>query len=126
MSAQVRKIVLKVSIMCSKCEVCVMSTIAKFDGITSMALDKEKSTVTIVGIVDVVLIVKALRKAKKPAEIVTVGEPDKPDSGKKPDAEKKKPDAEKKPDPYKDLPPHCKACTYVVYDDYQSNQCIIS
>ncbi|XP_074558151.1 heavy metal-associated isoprenylated plant protein 43-like [Curcuma longa] len=112
-----KKIVLKVSIMCNKCKVCVMSIIAKFDGITSMALDLEKSTVTVVGAVDAVLIVKALRKAKKPAEIVTVGEPDKPDE-KKPD--EKKPDD----DPCKNLPPYCKACTYVVYDDYQP-LCII-
>ncbi|XP_074557484.1 heavy metal-associated isoprenylated plant protein 43-like [Curcuma longa] len=118
-----KKIVLKVSIMCNKCKVCVMRVVAKFDGITSMALDLEKSTVTIVGVVDAVLIVKALRKAKKPAEIVTVGEPDKPPE-KKP--EEKKPD-EKKPDdkdPCKNLPPCCKACTYVVYDDYQP-LCII-
>ncbi|XP_074586825.1 heavy metal-associated isoprenylated plant protein 2-like [Curcuma longa] len=119
-----KKIVLKVCIMCNKCAVCVMSTIAKFDGITSMALDAEKSTVTIVGTVDAVLIVKALRKAKKPAEIVTVGQPDKPADDKKPDAGKK-PDAVMKPEPCKDLPQQCKACTYVVYDDYQPNQCII-
>ncbi|KAG6485069.1 heavy metal-associated isoprenylated plant protein 43-like [Zingiber officinale] len=114
-----KKIVLKVSIMCKKCKVCVMSIIAKFDGITSMTLDLEKSTVTIVGAVDAVLIVKALRKAKKPAEIVTVGEPDKPPE-KKP--EEKKPDDK---NPCKNLPPCCKACTYyVVYDDYQP-LCII-
>lgn len=103
-----QKIVLKVSIMCNKCKVCVMRTVAKFDGVTSVALDVEKSTVTIVGDVDAVLIVKALRKAKKQAEIVTVGQPD------------------KKPEANKNLPRCCRACTYVVYDDYQPNLCIIS
>ncbi|XP_074587792.1 heavy metal-associated isoprenylated plant protein 2-like [Curcuma longa] len=115
-----KKIVLKVIIMCDKCKVCVMRTIAKFDGVTSVALDVEKSTVTIVGTVDAVLIVKALRKAKKPAEIVTLEKPEKKDE-KKP--EKKD---EKKPESCKDLPPCCRACTYVVYDDYQPNLCIIT
>ncbi|KAG6533913.1 hypothetical protein ZIOFF_007791 [Zingiber officinale] len=125
MRSFLQKIVLKVSIMCNKCAVCVMSIIAKFDGITSMVLDKDKSTVTIVGTVDAVLIVKALRKAKKLAEIVTVGQPDKPADDKKPGTGKKPDDAEKKPELCKDLPPYCKACTYVVYDDYQPNLCII-
>ncbi|XP_074586803.1 heavy metal-associated isoprenylated plant protein 2-like [Curcuma longa] len=108
-----KKIVLKVIITCEKCKVCVMRTVAKFDGVTSVALDVEKSTVTIVGTVDAVLIVKALRKAKKPAEIVTVGKPD----------EKKDEEKEKS---CKDLPPCCRACTYAVYDDYQPNLCIIT
>ncbi|XP_042424071.1 heavy metal-associated isoprenylated plant protein 43-like [Zingiber officinale] len=120
-----KKIVLKVSIMCNKCAVYVMSTIAKFDGITSVVLDKDKSTVTIVGTVDAVLVVKALRKAKKLAEIVTVGQPDKPADDKKPSTGKKPDDAEEKPELCKDLPPYCKVCTYVVYDDYQPNLCII-
>ncbi|XP_042415088.1 heavy metal-associated isoprenylated plant protein 2-like [Zingiber officinale] len=107
-----KKIVLKVIIMCNKCKVSVMRTVVKFDGVTSVALDVEKSTVTIVGTVDAVLIVKALRKAKKQAEIVTVEKPDKKD--------------EKKSESSKDLPPCCGACAYVVHDDYQPNLCIIT
>ncbi|WOL18401.1 hypothetical protein Cni_G27196 [Canna indica] len=105
----VKKIVLKVNILCSKCKICVMTTISKFDGITSVALDAEKSTATIVGEVDAVLIVKALRKVKKGAEIVSVGKPD-----------KKKEEEEKKKEEYCKLPPCCNACRAYVgwHDDY--------
>ncbi|CAL9126612.1 unnamed protein product [Musa textilis] len=105
-----KKIVLKVSILCSKCKVCILTTISKFDGIVSIAVDVEKSTVTIVGVVDAVLIVKALRKAKKPAEIVSVGEPD-----------KKK---EEKKDPCK-LLPCCNACRPVILWQDEPNICTI-
>lgn len=83
-----------------------------------MAVDVEKSTVTIVGVVDAVLIVKALRKAKKPAEIVSVGEPDKKDDKK----EEKKDD--KKEDPCK-LPPCCNACRPVMIWQDEPNICTI-
>ncbi|CAL9747693.1 unnamed protein product [Musa acuminata subsp. burmannicoides] len=109
-----KKIVLKVSILCSKCKVCILTTISKFEGIVSMAVDVEKSTVTIVGVVDAVLIVKALRKAKKPAEIVSVGEPDKKKEEKKDD----------KKDPCK-LPPCCNACRPVMIWQDEPNICTI-
>ncbi|URE40457.1 Heavy-metal-associated domain [Musa troglodytarum] len=102
-----KKIVLKVSIMCGKCKSCIMTTISKFHGVVSITMDAEKSTATVVGDVDAVLIVKALRKKKRPAEVVSVGEPDK---------EKKE---EKKPEPSKPLPSCCTACKAVVvwYDE---------
>ncbi|THU44651.1 hypothetical protein C4D60_Mb02t09620 [Musa balbisiana] len=68
------KIVLKVCIMCNKCKICIMTTIARFEGVVSIALDAERNTVTIVGNVDATLIVKALRKARKTVDIVSVGE----------------------------------------------------
>ncbi|CAL9201261.1 unnamed protein product [Musa hybrid cultivar] len=71
---RLQKIVLKVCIMCNKCKICIMTTIAHFEGVVSIALDAEKNTVTIVGNVDATLIVKALRKARKTADIVSVGE----------------------------------------------------
>ncbi|WOL11773.1 hypothetical protein Cni_G20537 [Canna indica] len=43
-------------------------------GVQSIAVDVDKGTVTIVGDVDAVLVVKALRKAKRPALIASVGE----------------------------------------------------
>ncbi|KAJ8498317.1 hypothetical protein OPV22_008869 [Ensete ventricosum] len=111
-----KKIVLKVSVMCTKCKICIMTTISKFGGIVSIAMDVEKSTVTIVGAVDAVGVVKALRKAKKPAEIVSVGEPDKKD-------EKK--DEKKKPEDCK-LPPCCNDCrTTIVWLD-EPSVCTIS
>ncbi|RZR87636.1 hypothetical protein BHM03_00015091 [Ensete ventricosum] len=82
--------------------------------IVSMAVDVEKSTVTIVGVVDAVRIVKALRKAKKPAEIESVGEPDKK-------ADKKD---DKKDDPCK-LPPCCNACKPVIIWQEEPNACTI-
>ncbi|RWW78303.1 hypothetical protein BHE74_00013476, partial [Ensete ventricosum] len=42
--------------------------------VVSIAVDAERNTVTIVGNVDATLIVKALRKAKKAVDIVSVGE----------------------------------------------------
>ncbi|CAD5191634.1 unnamed protein product [Musa acuminata subsp. malaccensis] len=108
-----KKIVLKVSVMCTKCKICIMTIISKFDGIVSIAMDVEKSTVTIVGEVDAVGVVKALRKAKKPAEIVSVGDPDKKEEDKK------------KPEDCK-LPPCCNTCrTAVVWLD-EPSACTIS
>ncbi|URE40459.1 Heavy-metal-associated domain [Musa troglodytarum] len=108
-----KKIVLKVSIMCGKCKSCIMTTISKFHGVVSITMDAEKSTATVVGDVDAVLIVKALRKKKRPAEVVSVGEPDK---------EKKE---EKKPEPSKPLPSCCTACKAVVVWYDEPNPCSI-
>lgn len=58
-------------------------------GIKSLAYDDEKSTLTVVGEVDVVEIVAALRKAKHPAEVVSV-------TDEKAEAEKKKKEDEAK------------------------------
>ncbi|CAL9126410.1 unnamed protein product [Musa textilis] len=66
-------------------------------------MDAEKSTVTVVGDVDVVLVVKALRKAKRPVAVVSVGEPDK----------EKKEEADK-PEESKPLPACCSTCNSVV------------
>ncbi|RLN22616.1 late cornified envelope-like proline-rich protein 1 [Panicum miliaceum] len=62
------KIVLKVAITCKKCKTCVLGISSKIKGIKSLTYDDEKSTLTVVGEVDVVEIVAALRKAKHPAE----------------------------------------------------------
>ena len=85
-------------------------------GITSIALDVEKSTVTIIGEVDAVLIVKELRKAGKMVEIESVG-PHKKD-------DKKDEKKECKP-----LPPCCSACKTVAHGNIvwyeDSNACTI-
>ncbi|KAJ8498315.1 hypothetical protein OPV22_008867 [Ensete ventricosum] len=112
--ADMKKIVLKVSVMCTKCKIGIMTIISKFDGIVSIAMDVEKSTVTIVGAVDAVGVVKALRKAKKLAEIVSVGEPD-----------KKEEEEEKKPEDC-NMPPCCNACrSNIVWLD-EPSACTIS
>ena len=60
-------------------------------GIKSLTYDDEKSTLTVVGEVDVVEIVAALRKAKHPAEVVSVT-----DEKKEAEEKKKKEEEEKK------------------------------
>ncbi|CAL9079545.1 unnamed protein product [Musa textilis] len=94
--------------MCNKCKICIMTTIAQFEGVVSIALDAERNTVTIVGNVDATLIVKALRKAKKTVDIVKVGEASK-------DMEEKK----KKVDLCTTSQSHCSSCrpVMVVYDE---------
>ncbi|XP_073014349.1 heavy metal-associated isoprenylated plant protein 12-like isoform X2 [Typha latifolia] len=113
------KIVLKVSILCDKCKTCIMKTVAKLSGIKSLALDVEKCTLTVVGDIDAVLIVKELRKVKKGVDIVSIG-PEKEEEKQKEDDKKKEPDC-------KSLPLCCNTCrpTVVFYDE-NPNGCIIS
>lgn len=84
-------------------------------------MDAEKSTATVVGDVDVVLIVKALRKKNRPAQVVSVGEPDKEKKDEKKD-EKKEDD---KKEPSKPLPSCCTACKAVVVWYDEPNPCSI-
>ncbi|PAN29182.1 hypothetical protein PAHAL_5G206800 [Panicum hallii] len=90
------KIVLKVAITCKKCKTCVLGISSKIKGIKSLTYDDEKSTLTVVGEVDVVEIVAALRKAKHPAEVVSVTDEKKEaeEKKKKEEEEKKKKEAE--------------------------------
>ncbi|URD78343.1 Heavy-metal-associated domain [Musa troglodytarum] len=67
------------------------------------------------GDVDVVLVVKSLRKAKRPVAVVSVGEPDK---------EKKKEEADK-PEESKPLPACCRTCNSVVVWYDEPNVCSI-
>ncbi|KAG2643221.1 heavy metal-associated isoprenylated plant protein 4-like [Panicum virgatum] len=92
------KIVLKVAITCKKCKTCVLGISSKIKGIKSLTYDDEKSTLTVVGEVDVVEIVAALRKAKHPAEVVSVTDEKKEaeEKKKKEEEEKKKKEEEKK------------------------------
>ncbi|KAK9123297.1 hypothetical protein Sjap_012899 [Stephania japonica] len=90
-----KKIVLKVSINCSKCKTKVLKAVTKLEGINSVAVDGEKGTVTVVGEIDPVKVTCGLRKTGKAVEIVSVG-PNKP--------------PEKPPEPSKPLPPCCNDC----------------
>ncbi|CAL4948171.1 unnamed protein product [Urochloa decumbens] len=67
-------------------------------GIKSLTYDDEKSTLTVVGEVDVVEIVAALRKHKHPVEVVSVTDEKKEaeEKKKKEEEEKKKKEAEEK------------------------------
>ncbi|RLN19651.1 uncharacterized protein C2845_PM02G25010 [Panicum miliaceum] len=91
-----KKIVLKVDIAGDERKATrAMSTVAKFCGVKSMAVDGEKGTLTVVGAVDVV------RTAGFEARVLSVGPEKKPD-----EATAKKPadDEAKKP------PPCCAGC----------------
>ncbi|XP_037409378.1 heavy metal-associated isoprenylated plant protein 2-like [Triticum dicoccoides] len=92
------KMVLKVPMVCKKCKSCVLTIVSKVKGVKSMAYDEEKSTLTVVGEVDVVVVVDALRKGKHPATVVTVGDEKKEaeEKKKKDEEEKKKKEAEEK------------------------------
>ena len=116
-------------------------------GIKSLTYDDEKSTLTVVGEVDVVEIVAALRKAKHPAEVVSVTDEKKEaeEKKKKEEEEKKKEEAAKKkcccpmpcsmcpkpcPPPSCPLPcppPHMKPCQpcYIPIEDEYPGPCTI-
>ncbi|CAD6203791.1 unnamed protein product [Miscanthus lutarioriparius] len=95
-----KKIVLKVDVVSDGCKAKAMSTVAKFQGVKSVAVDGE-GTLTVVGEVDVVHVAKALRKARFEARVLSVG-PEKQPDNKKPDEAAKKPAADQEA---KKLPP---------------------
>ncbi|KAF4373388.1 hypothetical protein CsatB_007023 [Cannabis sativa] len=70
-----KKIVLNVNIFCEKCKKEVLTSVTKLEGINEVGVDPEKGTVTVVGDVDPVMIVKQIKKAGKCATIVSVGPP---------------------------------------------------
>ncbi|KAF0916891.1 hypothetical protein E2562_014625 [Oryza meyeriana var. granulata] len=55
------KIVLKVPITCKKCKSCILQIVSKTKGIKSLTFDDEKSTLTVIGEVDVVNCCRACR-----------------------------------------------------------------
>ncbi|KAJ1690570.1 hypothetical protein LUZ63_014725 [Rhynchospora breviuscula] len=76
-----QKIVLEVTLSSNKSSTSILTIVAKLDGVKSMKLDEKKNRLTVVGDVDPVSIVEAIRKKKKHAKIVSVGpaEPDQRD-----------------------------------------------
>ncbi|KAJ0078889.1 hypothetical protein Patl1_24649 [Pistacia atlantica] len=98
-----KKIVVKVAINCQICKADVMKAVTKLTGIDQVSVDGEKGTLTVVGDVDPVLVVKRLKKIKKCPQIVSIGPP------KPPEPEKPKPP----PLPVPCLPPSCKDCQLV-------------
>ncbi|KAL2513789.1 heavy metal-associated isoprenylated plant protein 43-like [Forsythia ovata] len=97
------KIELKVTIYCEKCKTEVLKPVAKLKGIDEVTLNAEKGTLTVVGTVDPVSIITAIRKTRKFVEITSVGPPKKPDSPKPVDT----------PNPCPPLPACCKQCQLV-------------
>ncbi|KAM3393342.1 hypothetical protein ACQJBY_014167 [Aegilops geniculata] len=68
------KVVLKVDISAEGAKASAFNMVAKIRGVKSIAADMEKGTLTVVGEVDVVCVVDALRKAKLNAHVITVGD----------------------------------------------------
>lgn len=62
-----------------------MKQVATIEGITSIALDPSKNTVTVIGEADPVDIIKKVRKFRRSATIISIGPPkdDKKDDTKK-------------------------------------------
>ncbi|KAJ3694039.1 hypothetical protein LUZ60_009519 [Juncus effusus] len=119
-----QKIVLRVSVCCDKCKTCIMKAVAKLDGIKSIAIDAEKSSLTLICDTNLVQIVKELKKAGKVAKVVSVG----PEKEEEKDEKK---DDKKDGNIYyccKPLPPCCTACrpSYVVFYDEPYGGCVIS
>ncbi|KAK8642416.1 hypothetical protein V6N13_011760 [Hibiscus sabdariffa] len=113
-----QKTVLSVELFCPKCRQNVMKVISDVVGITSIALDASKNTVTVTGEADPFKIIKKVRKFRKHASIVSIGAVE--DEKKKKEEEKKK----DKKDDTKELiiytPKTCQKCEvwYVVRDDF--------
>ncbi|KAF3323031.1 Heavy-metal-associated domain-containing protein [Carex littledalei] len=70
-----KKIVVEVSLSSNKSNSSIMTAVAKLNGIKSLKLD-DKGRLTILGNVDPVIIIEALRKKNKNAKIVSVGPPE--------------------------------------------------
>ncbi|KAH8506224.1 hypothetical protein Peur_044532 [Populus x canadensis] len=68
-----KKTVLKVNINCMRCKKELMKTVGKIEGIDQIAINSEKGTLIVVGIVDPVVLANKLRKAGKVAEFISVG-----------------------------------------------------
>ncbi|KAL5221184.1 hypothetical protein ABZP36_025897 [Zizania latifolia] len=112
------KVVLKVPITCKKCKSCILQVVSPIKGIKSLTCDDEKNTLTVVGEVDVVVIVDKLRKAKYSVVVVTVSDEKKEaeEKKKKEEEEKKKKEEEEKKKKEKLCAElmnwYCNACRY--------------
>ncbi|KAG9138720.1 hypothetical protein Leryth_021033 [Lithospermum erythrorhizon] len=73
-----KKIELKVDIHSDESRADLLKTVSKLIGIDQLSLNKEKGILTVIGDVDPVKVTKQIRKAKKRAEIISVGAPKKP------------------------------------------------
>ncbi|XP_038716804.1 heavy metal-associated isoprenylated plant protein 43-like [Tripterygium wilfordii] len=111
-----KKTVIKVNINCEKCKTKAMKAVAKLSGINQISVDGEKQTLTVIGEVDPVKIIKQLKKIGMTADIVSVGPPDTP----------KPPPSNPPPPP---LPPCCNRCQLVAIgyldDPYNHSVCVI-
>ncbi|KAL1212743.1 Heavy metal-associated isoprenylated plant protein 2 [Cardamine amara subsp. amara] len=106
----IKKIEIKVDINCGKCKSAIMSAVTELEGVNQVALDEEKSLLTVVGTMDPVCVAEQLRKIKQKPVLVSVGPPQKPD-----------PKPEPKPECYlwypNYYPPPCDMVTVSSYEN---------
>ncbi|CAA7017190.1 unnamed protein product [Microthlaspi erraticum] len=81
----VKKVEIKVDINCGKCKNAIMQAVTELEGVNQVALDQEKSLLTVVGTMDPVCVVGQLMKIKQKPVVVSVGPPKPPEPKKKPD-----------------------------------------
>nr|GEU86401.1 heavy metal-associated isoprenylated plant protein 2-like [Tanacetum cinerariifolium] len=79
------KIEVNVNMHCEKCKTEVLKVVTKLSGINEVSVNLEKQMLVVIGDVDPVCVVKAVRKIGKIANITSVGPPKKPDDKSKTD-----------------------------------------
>ncbi|GJT55680.1 heavy metal-associated isoprenylated plant protein 2-like protein, partial [Tanacetum coccineum] len=80
-----QKIEVNVNMHCEKCKTEVLKAVTKLSGINEVSVNLEKQMLVVIGDVDPVCVVKAVRKTGKIANITSVGPPKKPDDKSKTD-----------------------------------------
>ncbi|KAL8168236.1 hypothetical protein V2J09_009735 [Rumex salicifolius] len=75
MADKKKQTVIKVDINCADCQKEIFASVGKIKGVSSLVVDAEKKTVTVVGSVEPSPIFRALKKIKKNPEILSVGPP---------------------------------------------------
>ncbi|XP_010546785.2 PREDICTED: protein PYRICULARIA ORYZAE RESISTANCE 21-like [Tarenaya hassleriana] len=105
----------KVDINCEKCKTAVMDAVTELQGVDKVALDVEKSILTVVGTMDPVCVAMRLKKIKQKPVIVTIGPPKPPEPKPQPKPEPNKIECKCKP-----LPPYCNSCEFVTVNTYDT------
>uniref|UniRef100_A0A1J3FIA5 HMA domain-containing protein n=1 Tax=Noccaea caerulescens TaxID=107243 RepID=A0A1J3FIA5_NOCCA len=105
----VKKVEIKVDINCGKCKNAIMQAVTELEGVNQVALDQEKSLLTVVGTMDPVCVVGQLMKIKQKPVVVSVGPPKPPE-----------PKKETKPEWCMPYHPYYTPCDVVSVNTYES------
>ncbi|ESQ32179.1 hypothetical protein EUTSA_v10005163mg [Eutrema salsugineum] len=105
----VKKVEINVDINCEKCKNAIMEAVTELEGVNQVAVDQEKSLLTVVGTMDPVSVVEQLKKIKQKPVVVSVGPPKPPE-----------PKPEPKPEWCKPCYPYYNTCDAVTVSTYES------